>query len=219
MIDMVSVVIPVYNEGDIIGKTLDSLDFEWLSEIIVVDDGSRDNTRDILCDYPVEVILFSENRGKGEAVRAGCKRARGEVIALVDADTGSSVVEVEKLVLPVISGEVEVTVAVLPIRGGGLGLVRGLADRGLRFLTGRKMKAPLSGQRAFRSELLENFLPFARGFGLELGMDLDILKQGIEFREVKCNFIHRVTGQSYTGYLHRARQFRDILWTLLGELL
>lgn len=218
MTESVSVIIPAYNEGDIIAETLSALDFDWIGEIIVVDDGSRDNTRDILYGFPVEVIAFANNRGKGEAVRTGCRRARGDIIALVDADTGDSVREIERLVEPVLAGEVEVTVAVLPVRGGGLGLVRGLAARGLKHLTGREMKAPLSGQRVFRAELVDSFLPFAPGFGLELGMDLVILQQEIAFREVECDFCHRVTGQTWSGYLHRTRQFRDVLRTLVGEL-
>ncbi|MFW6281936.1 MAG: glycosyltransferase family 2 protein, partial [bacterium] len=106
----VSIIIPAYNEEEKIGKTLKYLNFDWLKEIIVVNDGSQDNTLDIIQNYPVKVINFKKNRGKGKAIGAGLKKAQGEIIGLFDADLGKSISEINKIVKPVLKGKSDVTV-------------------------------------------------------------------------------------------------------------
>ena len=218
--ETVSVVIPAYNEETIIEKTLDTLVFDWIKEIIIINDGSRDNTLRYICEFkskttfPVKIINQKKNIGKGKAVELGLKQAGGEIIALIDADLGKSVKEVERLVLPVLKGTAEVTIGVLPIKSGGIGLVRKLADKGLNFITGKKLKAPLSGQRVFKKKILNDSLPLSDNFGLEIGMDIDILRNGYKVMEISCDMTHKITGNDWKGYCHRGHQFISILRTL-----
>ncbi|MFW5976430.1 MAG: glycosyltransferase family 2 protein [Bacillota bacterium] len=209
----VSIIIPAYNEEKIIGETLKHLKFNWIKEIIVINDGSSDHTYNIIKNYPVKIINFEKNRGKGKAVKEGLNQATGNLISFLDADLGESVIEVEKLVKPVIEGKADITVAVLPIKGGGLGLVRNLARSGLKYLTGATLQAPLSGQRVFHSKVLKDLLPLADGFGLEVGMDIDLIRNNYKIIEIECQFTHNVTGKDWKGFVHRANQFRDILKT------
>ena len=210
----VSVIIPAYNEADIIDKTLKNLSFDWINEIIVVNDGSRDDTRNYIKKYPVKLIDFKKNKGKGKDVEKALKQVEGDIIVLIDADLGCSVKEIKKLVKPIINGKADITIANIPVKKGGVGLVRTLADRGLQYISGHKMRAPLSGQRAFRCQLIDTVLPLSSGFGLEIGMDLDLINSKYQVREIDCDFKHKTTGHSIKGYLHRGRQFLAILKTL-----
>lgn len=210
----ISLIMPAYNEADVIEETLKALDINYLDEIIVVNDGSTDNTLAILQKYPVKVVNLNNNQGKGKAVFQGLKKAQGEIIVLVDADLGASVKEIKKLIIPVIKGEADTTIAIIEIKGGGTGLVRSLADLGLRLITGQKMEAPLSGQRVFKREVLDYIIPLVPSFGLEIGMNIDLLRNNIKIKEIECEMTHRVTGKNLRGFMHRAKQFLAILNTL-----
>ncbi|MDZ4860888.1 MAG: glycosyltransferase family 2 protein [Candidatus Hydrogenedentes bacterium] len=100
----VSLVIPAYNEATRIGATLTDVrgyfaNQPYDSEIIVVDDGSADNTANAVgTQFPdVRVIAYQPNRGKGNAVRAGMLHARGEIRVYYDADGSTPISELEKL--------------------------------------------------------------------------------------------------------------------------
>lgn len=211
----ISIIIPAYNEGNIIVKTLDALEkINYMAEIIVVDDGSTDNTTLISNRDGVRLISLVQNRGKGRAVEIGVNNSQGDIIVLLDADLGESAREIEKLTKPILSGEADLTIALLKIKGGGVGLLRKFADFSLKSITGLTMEAPLSGQRAFKREILPLITPFYDGYGLEIGMDLLILKNNIRYKEVGCNFIHRVSGRDLAGFIHRGRQFKEVLSVL-----
>jgi glucosyl-3-phosphoglycerate synthase len=70
--------------------------------------------------------------------------------------------------------------------------------------------APLSGQRAMRISTLRELIPFAAGWGLETGMTIDAVRAGKTIDEVELPLTHRVTRRTPAGFLHRARQLRDI---------
>jgi glycosyltransferase involved in cell wall biosynthesis len=102
-----SVIIPAYNESNRLGATLESVlayveHKQWEAEIIVVDDGSRDNTRDIVRAFMerspnLRLLENPENHGKGYSVRNGMMHASGELLLFSDADLSSPIEEAEKL--------------------------------------------------------------------------------------------------------------------------
>lgn len=102
-----SIVIPAYNEGQRITTSLDKIlayigEQHWIAEVIVVNDGSRDETADIIrgyakCHPPVRLIENPGNRGKGYAVRNGMMHATGDVLLFSDADLSSPIHEAPKL--------------------------------------------------------------------------------------------------------------------------
>ncbi len=212
--NLISVIIPAYNEEDIIDETLNKLDQEWIDEIIVINDGSSDNTSILVKKFPVTLLDLAENTGKGNAVTRGIIESRGDILVILDADLGESVSEIEKLLIPLLEDNVDASIAIIPINGGGLGMVRKLATAGLKYMTGKTMTAPLSGQRAFKREVIYKLLPLQDGFGLEMGLNISLIKEKIKFAETECNFKHRITGHDYYGYIHRLKQFSDIVKTM-----
>ena len=76
----------------------------------------------------------------------------------------------------------------------------------IRSRSGYEAGAPISGQRAMRTELLRELLPFARGYGMEIGITIDAVRGGHRVCEVELDLEHRATGRTLGGFLHRFRQ-------------
>ena len=70
-------------------------------------------------------------------------------------------------------------------------------------------RAPISGQRALRRATLEATLPFAAGYGMEVGMTIDAVRDGARVAEIELDLSHRATGRTAAGFAHRARQLVD----------
>ena len=117
----VSIVIPAYNESErIVAPLRTILDFveasDTVFEVIVVDDGSSDDTaevaRRICAERPAaetNVIRYDENRGKGFAVNTGLQAAKADIAVFTDADLSTPITEIDKLVGPIASSEYDVT--------------------------------------------------------------------------------------------------------------
>ncbi|HJX33145.1 MAG TPA: hypothetical protein VJ257_03015, partial [Solirubrobacterales bacterium] len=84
-----------------------------------------------------------------------------------------------------------------------------IARWAIRRLCGAETTAPISGQRAMRVEVLRATLPFARGYGMEIGMTVDAIRAGFALGEYELDLEHRATGRSLAGFAHRAAQLRD----------
>lgn len=213
----VSVLIPAYNEEASVAETVRAaLGLPHVVEAVVVDDGSRDATAARAAAAGARVLRLPRNRGKAAAVRAGWTAAEGDVLLLLDADLGATAARCGALLAPVLAGEAEMSVACLPRTRwrGGFGLAVGLARWGVRALAGRTLRAPLSGQRAVRREVLAAVEWWGRGWGLEVALDVVALRRGFRVVEVEVPLAHRLTGRDVADFAHRGRQFADIAWTL-----
>ena len=214
----ISIIIPAYNEEIRIKDTLESIKgINEINEIIVVDDGSTDKTTKIASEVNSEKIIvlkLDKNRGKGYALNYGLKIAmkNADIIGFLDADLGSSAKEVKKIIDPMISGDADVVIAKFPPakKKGGLGFVKGLAKNSVLEMTGVELDATLSGQRLFKKEVLEKFDEIPFGYGVEVGMTIDILKHGFKIREVLVNMTHNETGRDLKGFIHRGKQYYHI---------
>lgn len=218
----VSVVIPAYNEAARIAATVRAVrELPEVAEVIVVDDASTDETAALAEKAGAKVLRLPANRGKGAALNHGVAGASGDVVVLLDADLGESAREARALILPILRGEADMTVARFPSTGkkAGFGLVKGLARAGIRYFTGLEVTAPLSGQRALSREVLQCVLPFARGYGVEVALTIRAARKGFRIREIPVVMRHRETGRDLGGFIHRGRQFRDVLLTLSRLLL
>jgi hypothetical protein len=123
------------------------------------------------------------------------------------------------LVEAVGAGECDIAVASFSRRvGGGFGVALGFARWAVRRLCGRRIEAPISGQRAMRAEVLREVLPFASGYGMELGMTVDALRRGYELREYELDLEHRATGRTPGGFAHRGRQLLDFARAFAARL-
>ncbi|MGL5755071.1 MAG: glycosyltransferase family 2 protein [Paraclostridium sp.] len=214
----VSIIIPAYNEENKIKDTLLGIvDIKEIDEIIVVDDGSSDNTEQVAKSVVNEKIKFfklDKNRGKGYALNYGLKVAmeNADIIGFLDGDLGNSSSETIKLIQPVINNEVDVTIAKFPPakKKGGMGFVKRLAKESVLEMTGVELDATISGQRIFKREVLERFDEIPYGYGVEVGMTIDILKYGYSIKEILVNMTHNETGRDLKGFIHRGKQFYHI---------
>jgi glycosyltransferase involved in cell wall biosynthesis len=218
----VTVLIPALNEAPTIAATVEAVRATGLvDEVVVIDDASTDGTGRLAEEAGARVVRRAAPGGKGGALNAGLAEAAGEIIVVVDGDTGASAGEVRHLIAPILAGEADLTIARFPPAGrrGGFGLVKGLARWGIRRFTGWEMQSPLSGQRGMRREVLEALGGFASGFGVEVGLTIDAARRGFRVREVPVRMTHRETGRDLAGFLHRGRQFLDVareLWRRAG---
>ncbi|VEI13191.1 glycosyltransferase family 2 protein [Trueperella bialowiezensis] len=218
----VAVVIPAKDEADRIGATIRAARaIPRVDLIVVVDDGSEDNTREVARAAGATVVRHSVNRGKASALETGAsvvamrdpEDAPPRLVLFLDADLGDSAVECAPLVAPVLSGEVDMTIAYLPPQAGagGRGLVTGYARKWIRRLTGWYPQQPLSGQRCLTREALTAAQPLASGWGVEVGLTIDLLTQGFTVQEIACKLYHRPSGDDLAGQLHRASQYVDVV--------
>ncbi|MGL4914505.1 MAG: glycosyltransferase family 2 protein [Romboutsia sp.] len=214
----VSIIIPAYNEENKIKDTLENIkNIESIDEIIVVDDGSKDKTTEIaksVQSNKIKVHKLEKNKGKGFALNYGLDIAmkNADIIGFLDGDLGSSSSEVSKLITPVINNEADVVIAKFPPakKKGGLGFVKGLAKESVLEMTGVELDATLSGQRIFKKEVLEKFDEIPFGYGVEVGMTIDILKHGYKIKEILVNMTHSETGRDLNGFVHRGKQYYHI---------
>lgn len=218
MTHYISIIIPAYNEENKIKDTLTGvLSIPEIDEIIVVDDGSSDSTYNIassMNNVKIKTFKLDQNRGKGYALNYGLKIAmkKANIIGFVDADLGSTSSDVGKLLTPILNDQADVTIAKFPPakKKGGMGFVKRLAKESVKEMTGVELDSTLSGQRIFKKNVLEYFNEIPFGYGVEVGMTIDILKKGFKVQEVLVDMTHNETGRNLKGFIHRGKQYYHI---------
>jgi len=213
-------VVPSFLEEEIIPNTVSSLRaISSLERVIVVDDASADRTARLADETGATVVVNGRNLGKGESLNRVLPNLEFDVLLLIDGDLGVHAAQAGLLLEPVLSGNADLAIAAFgaPETKGGFGLAQGLGSLGIRHLTGRKMKSPLSGQRAMTREAYRRVAPFAPGFGMEVAMTIDAMRAGLRVVEVQTTMSHRETGRDFAGFIHRGKQFRDILLAIAGR--
>jgi glycosyltransferase involved in cell wall biosynthesis len=215
-------VVAARNEADRIKSTLDALHRAFPGALLVVaDHGSKDATSGLAVEAGALVSSraggMPAGRGKGGAMtgatRLALERSYGEpasTFLFCDGDLGRSAAELPKLAEAVESGRCDLAIASFArSEGGGFGVALGFARRAISRLTGLDLRAPISGQRAVRGDRVEQLIPFAPGFGMEIAMTVDAVRAGYRVEEVELELEHRVTGRTLRGFLHRGRQLLD----------
>jgi glycosyltransferase involved in cell wall biosynthesis len=168
-----SFVIPAYNEEDSIEITLGTLDGVVKDkrssyEIVVVDDGSKDKTLSRAIKYAsrnghVKVISYTQNEGKGHAVRTGFMQTKGDVVVFADSDMDIDLGTVSKYVDALEHGDIVVATKWHPDSVVNMPLSRKILSHGfnvlVRILTGAKLKDTQVGLKAMRKSALANIFP------------------------------------------------------------
>lgn len=220
------IVVTARNEADRLGATLRALAEAFPGTAIWVgDDGSSDATAQLARAAGATVVRSERPVGKGAAATLTASRALerlrppGDAIALLcDGDLGASAGQLAGLLAPLARDEADMAVAAFARRlGGGLGLAVGFARWAIRRRCGLLLQAPISGQRALRVRTLEDVLPFAEGFGMEMGMTIDAARAGNRVAEVELELEHRAGGRTPAGFAHRARQLVDFVRVYRGR--
>lgn len=218
----VSVIIPAYNEAEMVGLTvMAAWQLPYVAEVIVVDDGSTDDTAQVALRCGAStVIRLRSNSGKGAALMHGVRASHSDVLLFVDADLGWSAINLEPLIRSVVDGDADMAIAApFPTSGfGGFGLAKAIARLAIALAGGVITKAPLCGQRAIRRSLIERIGRLAYGFGVEVGLTIDALLCGARVVEIPLRFEHRHTGRTIKGFVHRGKQLLHILRAVLMRL-
>jgi glycosyltransferase involved in cell wall biosynthesis len=214
----VGVVIPAHNEGDRIASTLRAVaGLPGLRRVVVIDDGSTDDTSHRARRMGALVVRMPVRRGKGAAVRRGLRLVKDcPYVLLIDADLGDTAAEAARLLRPVIAGEADVTVAGFrrEASGSGLGIVKSVARTAVRIMRGVDVPSVLSGQRVLSRRSVRLLDRLDDGYGLETGMTLDLLEHGLRILEVDVAMVNRDQGRSLRGFCHRGRQLVQIVSTI-----
>jgi len=214
-------VIPAKDEAESIAATVRAARaIPHVDLVLVVDDGSMDETQHAARRAGAVVVRHSVNRGKASAMETGAsvvamrdvEGAPPRLLLFIDADLGETAVATSPLVAPVAAGTADCTIAVLPPQpgAGGRGIVTGLARKAIERTTGWHATQPLSGQRCLTRDAFDAATPLARGWGVETGMTIDLLVAGFTLQEVPCDLRHRPSTNNLAGQLHRGRQYRDV---------
>jgi glycosyltransferase involved in cell wall biosynthesis len=218
----VFVIVAAYNEADRIAATLAALAEAFPgASLLVADDGSSDGTGAAAESAGATVVRSERVIGKGGAVTLAAQEAlasNASLALLCDGDLGESAARLGPLVEAVQKGEADLAVAAFSKRvGGGFGLAIGFAHWAIRRRCGLDLRAPISGQRVLTAQTLAQVLPFAHGFGMEIGMTIDAARAGARVREVDLDLSHRATGRTLGGFLHRGRQLIDFVRVYLAR--
>jgi dolichol-phosphate mannosyltransferase len=198
-----SIIVPVYNEEKTIEEILDRLVQEKMpgveKEIIVVDDGSKDKTREKLLrikNKNIKIIFHEKNQGKGGAVKTGIKNATGEYIIIQDADLEYHPRQINNLVKPILEGKAKVVYGTRLKRLPNLSkeertfqfLLHYFGNRFLSLVTsilyGQWITDMETCYKLFPKSAMDNVKLNARGFELEPEITSKLLKQGFKIKEV-----------------------------------
>ncbi|WP_407391834.1 glycosyltransferase [Methanobrevibacter sp.] len=185
----VSVIIPAYNEEDTVAQVVSVVKkVSFVDEIIVVNDGSSDNTEAEAIKAGARVINHEVNKGKGEALNTGYREAECDIIAFIDADiynlTSS---KVEAMIRPILEGKTDITKTKFSRASGR---VTELTAKPLLnfFFPEISFEQPLSGQFAARKEILKK-INFESDYGVDVGIVIDADVLGISITEVDIGAI------------------------------
>ena len=218
-----SVVIPVYNEVNNIREIINRVQNQKLaSEIVIVDDGSKDGTRDALKELDgknlVRVILHEVNQGKGAAVVTGMKAAKGDILLIQDADLEYDPRDYPVLLQPILEGLADVVYG-----SRFLGATHRvtmfwhmIANRLLTFITNILYNTILTdmetGYKVFRREVIEGMNIRSKRFDFEPEFTAKILKRHHRIFEVPITFNPRDYSQ---GKKIKLQDAFAAVWTLL----
>ncbi|MBN1314662.1 MAG: glycosyltransferase family 2 protein [Anaerolineales bacterium] len=218
-----SVIIPCYNEENTIKEILlQVLATGRASEIIVVDDGSTDGTRDILDKLydqdDVKIILHDQNKGKGAAVRTGLEHASGDVMLIQDADLEYDPRDYDKLLQPIEEGRAKAVYGSRFLGGPRRTMFfwHMLGNRFLTLVTNVLFDTILSDMetcyKVFTADLAVNLNLKSHGWGFDPEITAKILRQGVRIYEVPISYAGREFDE---GKKVSWRDGFTVLWTLL----
>lgn len=224
----VAAIVSAKDEEERLGATLAALArINVVDLVVVVDDGSTDGTLRVANLAGVQTVKHRVNMGKAQAMTSGARVVsllEGEAggsyqsdnpraLLFVDADLEDSAENLGALCELVLNGGADMAIATLPPQktaGGGFGFVVRKAREGIAQLAGRTMVQPLSGMRCITRGAFEAALPLASGWGVEVGLTVDVLRNKGRVVEVPVELHHRVTGRGPRAQWHRLKQYRDV---------
>ncbi len=206
--ELLSIIVPVYNEVRTVRAVIDRLltiDLPIAREILVVDDGSTDGTREVLSAaaaerLPIIVINAPRNAGKGSAIRLGLQHAQGSIVAIQDADLELDPQQLAALVNPIVKGETAVVYGSRFLHGrSGAPFVTTVANRTLTAATNILFGSALTDMetcyKVMRIEVARSLNLTAERFDIEPEITARLLRLGHTIRELPVRFDARSRAQ------------------------
>ena len=213
----VSVVLPAKNESASVGAVVASLKSSYPEfEIIVVDDGSTDNTARLASEAGAQVITHPYSKGNGSAIKSGARAASGDVIVFMDADGQHDPVDIQRL-LDRISEGYDLVVGARQ-QGSqasvGRGLANGFYNRLATYMTGHRVEDLTSGFRAVRASKFREFLYLLpNGFSYPTTSTMAFFRAGYSVTYVPIHAAQRV-GKSHIKPLSDGVRFLLIIFKI-----
>ena len=201
----VTAIIPAYNESKTIGDVLRvAKSVPLIDEILVISDGSTDDTADIARNYGIHVIELFENSGKSEAIKTGLLASSFDTILLLDADLmGLKADHIYDLLTPVINNEYDMTVGIF--KSG-----RKVTD------LAQKIAPNLSGQRALKKSLLEKIKEIdLTSYGLEVALTKLTDNNSYRVEEIYLHDVTHLTKEEKMGVLHGFSSRMKMYWDIV----
>ena len=200
----VSIIFPALNEEETIGKIIDEVPMEdiegrgYRAEIIVVDNGSTDRTREIAEAKGARVIT-EPNRGKGRAIRTAFESVSGDFVFMMDADFTYPATYIPRM-LELLEGRYDVVLGSRlkgEIEEGAMSRLNLVGNHLLAFLAnllyGSRISDPCTGYWGFRGEVVKRLEIDAVGFELEANMLIEIARKGYRIGELPIHYRRRPT--------------------------
>lgn len=194
-----SVIIPAYNEEKFIESVLESIPKEY--EIIVVDDGSTDKTKQMAEGFPnVRVVSHPKKSGKGAALKTGIKNSTGDVFVFIDGDNQFKSSEIPKLVKPIQEDKSDVVLgfrdfSLVPL---GRRITNELTRFAIWLITNKKFRDPLVGFRAVSRNCMQKIELKRNDFRTETEMLIRFNKIGCRIDETPVS-VKYGADKSYFG--------------------
>ena len=225
-----SVVIPALNEedgiADIIERVLavkEPLSRVGVSdlELIVVDDGSRDRTAEVVASYPdVVLVQHPVNKGYGAAIKSGFRKAKGNLLAFLDADGTYPPEYFPQLCKPIVTNEADLVIGSrMAGTESGMPLVRRIGNTLFASLvsviSNRRVTDSASGQRVFRSDILSHLYPLPDGLNFTPVMSTRAMHEHMRVLEVAIPYSERVGRSKLSVVRDGLRFLNSILMTAL----
>jgi glycosyltransferase involved in cell wall biosynthesis len=227
--DLLSVVIPAYNEEDGIKEIVERVlstrgdlgEAGYELELIVVDDGSKDHTSDIVNSLPeVRLVRHPQNKGYGAALKTGFQASRGVLVGFLDADGTYPPEYFPRLCQAATDGAELVVGSRRSGASSEMPLVRRVGNliwaTLVTMLSGQKVMDPASGMRVFRPATLEKLYPLPDGLNFTPVMSMRAVHEGVKLLEVPIPYKERL-GRSKLNVVKDGMRFlQTILWTALN---
>ncbi len=198
-----SIIIPIYNERNLLPTVLEKVrEVDIEKELILVDDFSRDGTREYLKTEEegkpgTTVVYHKRNHGKGRAIRSGLKHATGDIVIIQDADLEYEPSEIPSIVRPIMEGRCAVTYGsrFLGRMPTGMRLPNYVANRLLAFMVavlfGQVITDEATAYKAFRTDVIKGIPLKCERFEFCPEITAKLLMQGYRIHEVPATFFAR----------------------------
>lgn len=217
MYNTLSIVIPAKNEALSLATLLPSLKNNFPSaEIVVVNDGSEDNTLEIAQSHGISVVSHPYSKGNGAAIKTGVRAAAGEVVVFMDADGQHDPADISRLLEKMAQGHDLVVGA--RQKGSqasmGRGVANGLYNRLASWMTGHKVEDLTSGFRAVRADIFREFLYLLpNGFSYPTTSTMAFFRAGYSVAYVPIHTAKRI-GRSHIHPLRDGSRFLLIIFKI-----